>query len=134
LCYFGNFLFGMTPQEQAFAQRRTHIETLIQECLMCLDIAFDLRPDTHIRLISLDDALRADTLLNQQILISWLYRTPNGEISLDVTIGADGPNWQPFVTVTTSDGQASERFAYSSDSNPARPFIIRQVKRINGIE
>jgi hypothetical protein len=123
----------MTPQEETFSRRRHEIFRSVFETVMTMEICFDLRADYQGQLISLSGDLNMTTLRNQQFLERWDFRTPSGIVSLSVTIGADGPDWNPFVTVTTSDGKASKRFDYSREGHFARPFLIEQIKRINGI-
>jgi hypothetical protein len=98
-----------TGAEESFLRRRNELSIRIFECIWTTQLCYDIRGAMSTKVESRSGELRADTVLNQQILETWTYDTPKGAVTLNITIGHTGPNWQPFITVTTSDG-FSERF------------------------
>jgi hypothetical protein len=127
-----DFVPHMTLGEESFIQRRAVLETIIFECIWTVSLCYDLYPDMSSELVWLSEQRSVVTALNQQVITTWTFPTPQGPVRLNITIGHTGPNWQAFVTVTTSDG-FSERFLDSGSGHPVRGPLIAQIKRINGI-
>jgi hypothetical protein len=122
----------MTPQEQSFVARRQALFTRITECVITVELCYDLRSNYHGRVDWLSGERTFATPLNQQFIESWTYKTTSREVTLDVVLGHTGPNWQVFITVTTTDG-FSERFLDDGQTFPVRPVLIREIKRINNV-